>query len=831
MGCILGVKKTILYIYRNNMKYGLIFVSRYGFTESDIIISSTNHNIIEMKKTLTTILIILTLGISTVLSQNTAPTAIPGDFKAGEKTFLLNGKPFILRAGELHYSRIPKPYWEHRIQLAKAMGMNTICIYLFWNYHEQQQAVYDFTGDKDIAEFVRLIQKNGMYCILRPGPYVCAEWDMGGLPWWLLKKKDIKVRTINDELYMSQTKKFFVEVGKQLALYQIQNGGPIIMVQVENEYSAWGSDEKYMSAIRDYLREVGFDKTQLIRCDWSSNFDRYKLDGVATAMNFGAGSNIDNQFKRFGELYPNAPQICGEYWTGWFDKWGSPHETRDVKSFIGSLKDMMDRNISFSLYMAHGGTSFGQWAGANAPAYAPTTSSYDYNSPIDEAGNPTDKFYAIRDLLKNYLQAGETLADIPQNPETTITIPEINFTQTANLFENLPTPTASKEVKPMEFFNQGWGSILYRKQLAACNHTKKLVIKEVHDWAVIFINGIRIGTLDRRRSENLIEIPVLNTTATLDILVEGMGRVNFGEAIIDRKGITDKVLMVNENTETELTDWSVFNFPVDYKFQKRARFKTKIATGPAWYKATFELKKTGYTYLDMSSWGKGMVWVNGHNLGRFWKIGPTQTLCVPGCFLKKGRNEVIVLDIDKPAKTSIVGLDHPILDKIVQEKTIEKKSYKKLILSENKPVVSGTLNEESGWKTIKMDKMMTGKYFCFEALSAVDKDDNSSSIAEFEILGENGKSISSINWKVVWVDSEETTKVSNGADKLFDIQESIIWQTRIGDNRKHPHQIVIDMGKVINVSGFRILPRSDNSKKGIVKDFNFYLEKRAFRFE
>lgn len=784
-----------------------------------------------MRKLLSTILLILTLGLSTVMSQNNKLVGTPGDFKAGNKTFLLNGKPYILRAGELHYARIPKPYWEHRIQLAKAMGMNTICIYLFWNYHEQKQGVYDFTGDKDIAEFVRLIQKNGMYCILRPGPYCCAEWDMGGLPWWLLKKKDLQVRTINDALYMSETKKYLTAIGKQLAPYQIQNGGPIIMVQVENEYSAWGNDEKYMSAVRDNLREVGFDRAQLIRCDWSSNFDRYKLDGVATAMNFGAGSNIDNQFKRFGELYPNAPQICGEYWTGWFDKWGSPHETRDVKSFIGSLKDMMDRNISFSLYMAHGGTSFGQWAGANAPAYAPTTSSYDYNSPIDEAGNPTDKFYAIRNLLKNYLQEGETLADIPQNPETTITIPEISFNKTANLFENLPTAKISKEVKPMEFFDQGWGSILYRKQLAPCNHSQKLVIKNVHDWAVIFINGVRIGTLDRRMDENMIELPALKTKATLDILVEGMGRVNFGGAIIDRKGITDKVTLVNDNDEKELTDWSVFNFPVDYAFQTKSKFQSKIATGPAWYKATFNLEKTGYTYLDMSSWGKGMVWINGHNLGRFWKIGPTQTLCVPGCFLRKGENEIIVFDIDKPSKTTIKGLDHPILDKIVLENSTQKKTYKKLNLSKNTSLLHGTLPEGSGWKTVNTEKPTTGRYFCFEALSAIDKTDNSSSIAEFEILGEDGKSISSIDWKVIWVDSEETTKVNNGADKLYDIQESIIWQTRIGDNKKHPHQIVIDMGKNSVVTGFRILPRADKSTKGVVKDFNFYLEKRPFTLE
>jgi beta-galactosidase len=752
-------------------------------------------------------------------------TIISGDFIAGENEFLLNHKPFIIRAGELHYTRIPRAYWDHRIKMCKAMGMNTICIYLFWNIHEQTQGVFDFTGQNDVVEFVRLIQKNGMYCIVRPGPYVCAEWDMGGLPWWLLKKKDLQVRKLTDNYFMDQTKIYLKEVGKQLAPLQIQNGGNIIMVQVENEYGTWGSDSKYMETMRNNIREVGFDKVQLLRCDWSSNFFRYKLDGAVNALNFGAGSNIDDQFRKFKEINPTSPLMCGEYWTGWFDQWGRPHETRDINSFIGSLKDMMDRKISFSLYMAHGGTTFGQWAGANAPAYAPTTSSYDYNAPIDEGGNPTDKFYAIRNLLKNYLQEGETLPGIPQNPEKTITIPTINFTQTADLFENLPTEKKSEYVQPMEFFDQGWGSIIYRKQLQACTHKQTLIIKNVHDWATVFVNGKAIGKLDRRRGESTVEIPLLKATARLDILVEGMGRVNYGEAIIDRKGITDKVLLNDGKTEVELKNWTIYNLPVDYKFQTKADFKPTPATGPAWYKASFSLARTGYTYLNMSSWGKGMVWVNGYNLGRFWKIGPTQTLCLPGCYLKKGINEIIVLDIDKPVNTSITGLNHPILDVIGKDDNQLQKTAKSLNLNGLNAVVSGTLPADSGWKTVNLDEMVAGRYFCFEALNAQDANDNSTSVAEFEIIGEDGKAISSINWKVVFVDSEETEKAANGADKLFDIQESIIWQTKIGYKGNHPHQVVIDMGKEVNVKGFRILPRTDNSTKGMVRDYRFFLEK------
>ena len=750
-----------------------------------------------------------------------------GTFTAGQNTFLLNGKPFVVRAGELHYARIPKAYWDQRIKMCKAMGMNTICIYLFWNFHEQQQGVFDFTGQKDVAEFVRLIQKNGMYCILRPGPYVCAEWDMGGLPWWLLKKSDLKVRRLSDSFFMNRVKIYLNEAGKQLASLQIQDGGPIVMVQVENEYGTWGDDQKYMETMRDNIRQAGFDKVQLLRCDWASNFFHYNLEGVAQALNFGAGSNIEEQFSKFKGLRPTAPLMCGEYWTGWFDQWGRPHETREVSSFIGSLKDMMDRKISFSLYMAHGGTSFGQWAGANAPAYAPTTSSYDYNAPIDEAGNPTDKFYAIRNLLKNYLQEGETLPEIPQNTEKTITIPAISFTLTANIFDNLPIAKQSEKVQPMENFDQGWGSILYRKEIPACSHPQQLVLKELHDWATVYINGKAIGKLDRRKGENSIEIPALKTASRLDILVEGMGRVNYGEAIIDRKGITDKATLDG----TELSNWRIYNLPVDYEFQAKAKFIEKPSVGPAWYKASFDLKETGYTYLDMSSWGKGMVWVNGYNLGRFWKIGPTQTLCVPGCYLKKGKNEIIVLDIDRPSKATVAGLDHPILDRIVKDETKGGIVKKNLNLNGVNPVAAGTFTSENGWKSVVLDEPTPGRYFCFEALNAQNPDDHSTSVAEFEIIGEDGKAVSSLDWKVVFVDSEETIKAANGADKLFDLQESIIWQTKIGDKTNHPHQVVIDMGKSVKVRGFRVLPRTDKRDAGKVKDYHFYLQEKPFKIE
>lgn len=773
--------------------------------------------------------LILALALLITVTIQAQSSGKSGTFEAGEKAFLLNGKPFLVRAGEIHFPRIPREYWEQRIQMCKAMGMNTICIYLFWNFHEQQPDQFDFTGQKDVAEFVRLVQKNGMYCIVRPGPYACAEWDMGGLPWWLLKKNDIQVRTKDNPYFMERSIKYLKEVGKQLAPYQIQNGGNIIMVQVENEYGVFGKDVSYMTQVRDAVRASGFDKVQLFRCDWSSNFFNYDVEGVYTALNFGAGSNIDKQFEKYKEIYPKAPLMCSEYWTGWFDYWGRAHETRSISSFIGSLKDMLDRNISFSLYMAHGGTSFGQWGGANAPPFGSMVASYDYNAPINEAGLPTDKFYAVRDLMKNYLNPGETIPEPPVNYPS-ISIPKIAFKESASLFENLPKANKTENIQSMEAFNQGWGRILYRTQLPESKTPLKLKITELRDWANIYINGKLIGNLDRRKDENTIEIPAVKKGAILDILVEAMGRVNYGKTIIDRKGITEKVEIVSGSNTTSLKNWEVFNFPVEYDFQKKMKFKTEKAKGPAWYKATFDLKSTGDTYIDMSTWGKGMVWVNGYNLGRYWKIGPQQTLFMPGCWLKKGKNEIIILDLETPTATQISGVTTPVLDKIViDESLLHRKKGEILDLSAEIPANEGELSSGQGWKEVTFKKEFEGQYFCFEALNSQSPKDQSSSIAEFELIGTDGVSIPRSKWKIVYADSEEVSVGNYSAEKIFDQQESTFWSTAWTVSKTpHPHQVVVNMDENVKIKGFKYLPRTDKSTNGNVKAYRFYIKSSSF---
>ena len=364
-------------------------------------------------------------------------------FELGNRTFLLNGKPFVIRAAEIHYPRIPKEYWEHRIQMCKAMGMNTICLYVFWNIHEQKMDEFDFKGQNDIREFCELAQKNGMYIIVRPGPYVCAEWDMGGLPWWLLKKKDVKIRSKEDAFFMERTRIFMNRVGKELSPMLLSNGGNILMVQVENEYPLYGNDKEYLRQIKDIVVEAGFKDVQLFSCAWSSNFKETMLDGVLSTINFGAGSNIDEQFKMLAEDQPTIPLMCSEYWSGWFDHWGRPHATRSADVMCGSMKDMLERGISYSLYMAHGGTTFGQWGGANTPPYSTMATSYDYDAPISEAGWATEKFHAVRKLQAQYLNEGESIPENIPQPYPVIEIPEMTLNEVAPLFQQLPKPRFS----------------------------------------------------------------------------------------------------------------------------------------------------------------------------------------------------------------------------------------------------------------------------------------------------------------------------------------------------------------------------------------------------
>ena len=427
-----------------------------------------------------------------------------GGFVAGKGHFLLNGDKFVVKAAELHYPRIPRPYWKQRIELCKALGMNTVCLYVFWNAHEPRPDEYDFTGQNDLREFVRLCDAAGMKVILRPGPYVCAEWEMGGLPWWLLKKKDISLRD-DDAYFLERVDKFQKAVAAQVADLTIATGGPIIMVQVENEYGSYGIDKPYVASIRDMLRANFGGNVTLFQCDWASNFLNNGLDDLIWTMNFGTGANIDEQFAKLKEVRPDSPLMCSEFWSGWFDKWGANHETRPAADMIAGIDEMLSKDISFSLYMTHGGTNWGHWAGANSPGFAPDVTSYDYDAPISESGMTTPKYWELRKTLEKY-SGGKKLPKVPK-PIEPIAVKPFAFTEFAPLWENLPEPKHDLQLKTMEEYNQGFGSIVYRTALPALPAGATLLVDEAHDFAQIFVDGQFIGKLDRRNGEKELSLP------------------------------------------------------------------------------------------------------------------------------------------------------------------------------------------------------------------------------------------------------------------------------------------------------------------------------------
>ena len=803
------------------------------------------------------LLFALAMMVSVLLPAEAAGTSKSGSFQVGDKTFLLNGKPFVVKAAEVHYPRIPREYWDQRIKMCKALGMNTLCIYIFWNSHEQREGEFDFTGNNDIRAFVKLAQANGMWVIVRPGPYVCAEWEMGGLPWWLLKKKDIRLRE-QDPYFMERLEIFEQKVGEQLGDLTIEKGGPIIMVQVENEYGSYGEDKPYISAVRDIIRKSGFDKVELFQCDWSSNFTKNGLDDLTWTMNFGTGANIDQEFRKLGELRPNSPKMCSEFWSGWFDKWGGRHETRGAEAMVDGISQMLDRGISFSLYMTHGGTNWGHWAGANSPGFAPDVTSYDYDAPINEAGQLTPKFWKLREAMEKYSGDWDPVAQkwvgtkkLPAVPKEypTIAIPKFELTEYAPLI-GAAESTETGGIKTFEEMNMGWGSMIYVTELPAIPVQSVLKV-EAHDYAQVFIEGKYIGKIDRVKHETSLILPPVKELSLLTILVEGMGRINFGRAIKDFKGIVSDVTISAEVNDIETTwkpkSWLQVTVPDSYEkaiqaldskdAMKQLLSKNEYAMSTfikgdiskaGYYRGYFDLKKVGDTFLNLENWGKGQVYVNGHAIGRHWYIGPQQTLYVPGCWLKKGKNEVIVLDVMGPrGEKTIEGLQKPIIDKLnLDRPQTHRLEGQTLDLTGEKPVFEGEFKPGNGWQEVKFDAPVSGRYVCIEALNS-HMNREYCCIAEWYMLGADGTRLSREPWQVAYCDDEDIESGNKTADKIFDLQESTYWSTNRGV--QFPHYLIIDLGQDQTFTGFQYLPRVEAGAPESIRQYRIYVKSEAFK--
>lgn len=594
----------------------------------------------------------LTIAVVFLTSAAAVPPHVHS-IRVENNQFILDGKPFQIISGEMHYARIPRAYWRDRLQKARAMGLNTISTYVFWNLHELRPGVYDFSGQLDVAEFVREAQQEGLYVILRPGPYVCSEWDLGGLPSWLLANPKIQLRS-NQEDFVGPAEKWLKRLGRKLAPLQITRGGPIIAVQVENEYGSFGDDRAYMSEIRDMIIKAGFDGAILYTADGPSELPRGALPGLPAAVNFGPG-DAQSAFEALRKARPSGPRLAGEYWDGWFDHWGEAHNVTDAKQQARELDWMLSQGYSVNLYMFEGGTSFGFMAGANyGKAYQPDTTSYDYDAPLDESGRPTAKYFLFRNVIARHLRG----ARLPPIPHATpvIQIPPFKLTDSASLWSSLGAPLQSVQPETMEEVGQSYGYILYRTHLSR-PIKGTLETNNVHDYAAVFVNENPVGTIDRRLHQNQIPIQLPEGSSVLDILVENLGRINFGPKISeDRKGIIGSVNLDGR----VLSGWEIYSLPM--KNPTSLTFRAAAAQAPAFYRGTFNLARTGDTFLDVSKLGMGVAWLNGRNLGRFWNIGPQQTLYVPGVWLKKGSNEVIVFDIQNDSGLSIEGRSEPVLN-------------------------------------------------------------------------------------------------------------------------------------------------------------------------
>jgi len=570
--------------------------------------------------------------------------------------FVLDGKPFRVLSGEMHYARIPRAYWRERFRMAKAMGLNSVTTYVFWNAHEPRPGVYDFTGNLDVAEFIREAQQEGLYVILRPGPYACAEWEFGGFPAWLLKDHSTVVRS-RDPKFMEPAARWVKHLGQELAVLQIGNGGPILLVQVENEYGSFGHDHAYMRQIHQMLVDAGFTRSLLYTADGPEEIRAGSLPDLPIAINFGGADAGEAQknFAMLKKIRPNGPSFNSEFWDGWFDHWGGKHGTTNAANEAANLDWMLRQGYSVSLYMFHGGTSFGWMNGANSDGknYEPDVTSYDYDAPLDENGRPTAKYFAFREVIAK--ATGIAPPEVPPPPPT-IKIPEFQLDAAVSLWDVLPTPVHSEEVQSMEDLDQAYGYILYRKHLEGAAEGD-LVLDALHDYAQIFLDGKLSGTLDRRLAQNRVRLNVPPTGARLDILVENSGRINFNVVLRhERKGITKHVTLAGK----ALRGWDIYSLPMSET--SKLPFTHSSCEGVCYYRATFRVDTPADAFLDTSAFTKGAVWLNGRPLGRIWDIGPQKTLYVPGPWLNAGENEVVVLDLNGQPGHALLGRDQPILD-------------------------------------------------------------------------------------------------------------------------------------------------------------------------
>ncbi|KAM6177842.1 beta-galactosidase-1-like protein [Rhynchocyon petersi] len=634
----------------------------------------------------------LLLPLATLLLPQVDTGSFVVDWK--NDRFLLDGAPFRYVSGSLHYFRVPPVLWADRLFKMRMSGLNAIQFYVPWNYHEPQPGVYNFNGSRDLLAFLNEAYKANLLVILRPGPYICAEWEMGGLPSWLLRKPKIHLRT-SDPDFLAAVDSWFNVLLPKIYPWLYHNGGNIISVQVENEYGSYKAcDVSYLKHLAGLFRAILGDEILLFTTDGPEGLRCGTLQGLFATVDFGPVDNMTKIFTLLRNYQPHGPLVNSEYYTGWLDYWGQNHSTRSSLTVSRGLENMLKLGASVNMYMFYGGTNFGYWNGADEKGhFLPITTSYDYDAPLSEAGDPTPKLFALRNVISKFQEI--PLGPLPP-PSTKMTLGPLTLHLDGSLLtflDRLCPQGPIHSILPVTFeaVKQDHGFMLYRTYLIDnyAELTPFSVPKDgLHDRAYVMVNGVFQGVLDRNIKHRLLLMGKMGDK--LDVLVENMGRLSFGSNSSDFKGLLKPPLL----GQAVLTQWLIFPLKTDafvkwwlpVQSPKEARLPTP--SGPTFYSTVFEILGTvGDTFLYLPEWSKGQVWINGFNLGRYWtKLGPQQTLYVPRplLFPTGTFNKITLLELENvPSKPQIQFLDKPILNSTLHG------TYLNMPLAEEQMALSG----------------------------------------------------------------------------------------------------------------------------------------------
>ncbi|WP_054027449.1 glycoside hydrolase family 35 protein [Bacillus sp. FJAT-28004] len=582
-------------------------------------------------------------------------------FTTEGKQFVFNGKPIRILSGAIHYFRVVPEYWEDRLVKLKACGLNTVEIYVPWNFHEPVEGEFNFEYMSDVIRFIQLADEQGLFVIVRPSPYICAEWEFGGLPAWLLKEDHMRLRC-SHPTYLAKINAYYDVLIPKFLPYLCTNGGPIIAMQIENEYGSFGNDRSYMEHLKNAMINRGVD----VLLFTSDGYTDSNLQGgtllpdVLATVNFG--SRADEAFGKLLEYQPDKPLVCMEFWNGWFDHWNKEHHVRAPEDAAEALDQMLKAGASVNFYMFHGGTNFGFYNGANdLGKYESTVTSYDYDALLDESGDITEKYKAVREVIAKYAEV-EEIALPPAIAKKNYG--EVRLGEQARLFDSLSQLSSPIQIpypEAMEKLGQDYGFILYTTRVKGPVSQAKVAIQEVRDRALVFLDGVYQGIVERNTHNTGPDIVdgdlVLNIPAegaVLSILVENQGRINYGFKLKDPKGITEGVRLGLQF----LYDWTIHTLPLNDV--AKLIFKEELPNEsftPTFYKGKLQVEEIGDTFLKLEGWTKGVAYINGFNLGRYWEIGPQKTLYIPAPLLREGENELIIFELHGTKDPKVIFQD------------------------------------------------------------------------------------------------------------------------------------------------------------------------------